>query len=89
MAGYTLNVDHWDWVDPETQKVHRLRRGDDVPAGVLDQEGIDVEEMSSGRAPQLLKKHSAEGEQARAEGTTPAATAQTQASSPPPPNTKK
>ena len=44
--GYTLNVDHWDWVNPETQKVTRLRRGDEVPAEVLDNEGIDIDVLS-------------------------------------------
>lgn len=53
--GYTLNVDHWDWVDPETQKVVRLRRGDKVPANVLSQEGMDEEELTKGNRPVLLK----------------------------------
>ena len=86
--GYTLNVDMWHWVNPETQKVIRLSRGDDVPQEVLDQEGIDIESMTSGRAPQLLKKHSAEGEQARGDRNT-AADASAQANSPAPPAQKK
>ena len=53
---YTLNVDHWDWVNPETQKVVRLRKGDDVPAEVLDQEGIDVKVLSEGFRPVFLSK---------------------------------
>lgn len=53
--GYTLNVDHWDWVDPETQKVVRLRRGDAVPANILSQEGMDEEELTKGFRPVLLK----------------------------------
>jgi ribonuclease I len=52
--GFTLNVDHWDWVNPETQKVVRLRRGDEVPSEVLDQEGIDVKELSSSWNPVFL-----------------------------------
>jgi hypothetical protein len=53
--GYTLNVDQWDWIDPETQKVTRLRRGDKVPSVVLAQEGIDEEELTKGNFPILLK----------------------------------
>jgi hypothetical protein len=54
MAGYTLNIDHWDWVDPETQKVTRLRRGDTVPAGVVNQEGVDKDEVTKGPRPVFL-----------------------------------
>lgn len=59
---YTLNIDTWDWVNPETQKVTRLRKGDEVPAEILNQDGIDIEEMTKGRNPQLLTKQ----EEARA-----------------------
>jgi hypothetical protein len=43
--GYTLNVDHWDWVDPESQKVIRLRKGE---------EGVDADELSKGWRPLFL-----------------------------------
>lgn len=58
MASYTLNVDHWDWVNPETQKVLKLRRGDEVPPEVLDQEGIEIDELTGDdvRFPMFLKK---------------------------------
>lgn len=59
--GYTLNVDHWDWVNPETNKVTRLRKGDDVPTEVLDQEGIDKDELLKGTRPVLLSKEDASG----------------------------
>jgi hypothetical protein len=52
--GYTLNVDHWDWVDPESQKVIRLRKGDEVPSEVLSQEGVDADELSKGWRPLFL-----------------------------------
>jgi hypothetical protein len=51
---YTLNIDHWDWVDPETQKVTRLRRGDTVPVGVVNQEGVDKDEVTKGSHPVFL-----------------------------------
>jgi hypothetical protein len=54
MAAYTLNIDHWDWVHPETQKVTRLRRGDAVPAEVLNQEGVDKDEVTKGPHPVFL-----------------------------------
>lgn len=63
---HTLNIDFWDWVNPETQKVVKLRKGDEVPAEVLNQEGIDVEELSNGRAPMLLAKRSDEAKDVRA-----------------------
>jgi hypothetical protein len=47
---YLLNVDQWDWVNPETQKVIRLRRGDEIPGEVLEQEGVDVESLTAPRA---------------------------------------
>ena len=56
MSGYTLNVDHWDWVNPEDQKVLRLRKGDDVPEEVLNQDGIDVEALSTSWRPVFLAK---------------------------------
>jgi hypothetical protein len=53
-AGYTLNIDHWDWVNPETQKVLRLRHGDKVPSEVVNQEGVDTEEVTKGPRPVFL-----------------------------------
>ncbi|HJS81851.1 MAG TPA: hypothetical protein VJ742_03355 [Nitrososphaera sp.] len=50
-----LNVDHWDWVHPETQKVTRLRRGDEVPAEVLSFIEDGGDSMYGGRNPVLLK----------------------------------
>lgn len=64
---YTLNIDTWDWINPETQKVTKLRKGDDVPQEVLNQDGIDIEEMTKGRNPQLLTKQ----EEARASASAP------------------
>ena len=52
---YTFNGDFWSWINPETQKPLVLRRGDEVPQEVLDQEGVNVEEMSKGYAPMFLK----------------------------------
>lgn len=77
---YTLNIDTWDWINPETQKVLRLRKGDDIPEEVLAQEGIDIEEMTKGRNPQLVAKHSDEGEAVRSEPRSEAATASAQGS---------
>lgn len=53
--GYTLNVDLWNWVNPETQKVVQLRRGDKVPSEVLQQDGIDVDALCEGPKPVFLK----------------------------------
>lgn len=71
--GYTLNIDHWDWVDPETQRVVRLRRGDKVPANVLSQEGMDEEELTKGFRPILLEGDG--DDEKRAAGTSPATAA--------------
>lgn len=49
-----LNVDHWDWVDPETNRVVRLRRGDEVPERVLGF-SEDREAFFLGRNPVMLK----------------------------------
>jgi hypothetical protein len=54
--GYVLNYDCWDWVDPENQKVTKLVKGDEVPAKILDQEGIDKDELTKGTNPVLLSK---------------------------------
>ena len=86
--GYTLNVDFWDWVDPETQKVVRLRRGDEVPAKVLSQEGIDEEELTKGLRPILLKG-TGDDERREAGPKTPAASASQQGNSPSPQKTEK
>lgn len=51
---YRLNVDMWDWVNPETQKVLRLRRGDEVPAEVLET-AEDKEAFFAGPRPVLLR----------------------------------
>lgn len=53
--GYTLNFDMWNWVNPETQKVTKLSKGDEVPAEVLNQEGVDVDALSQGFNPVFLK----------------------------------
>ena len=73
---YTLNIDHWDWVNPETQKVVRLRRGDEVPAEVLDNEGIDKDALSGSWNPVFLKAEDSpaqgqvsQSDAARASGT--------------------
>jgi hypothetical protein len=50
-----LNVDLWDWVHPETQKVYRLRKGDEVPAEVLDFTD-DKESFFAGPRPVLLRQ---------------------------------
>lgn len=56
---WLLNVDQWDWINPETQKVHRLRRGDKVPGEVLEQEGIDIDELTTrARVPIFVKDES-------------------------------
>lgn len=52
---YRLNVDMWDWVNPKTQKTVQLRKGDEVPQEVLDQEGVNVEELEKGRFPMFLR----------------------------------
>jgi hypothetical protein len=49
-----LNIDHWDWVDPETNRVVRLRRGDEVPDRVLSF-SEDPEAFYLGRNPVMLK----------------------------------
>jgi hypothetical protein len=64
--GYTLNVDLWEWVNPETQKVTKLNRGDEVPAEVLEQDGVDAEQLSSGRNPTFLKDDSEGAQEAKA-----------------------
>jgi hypothetical protein len=53
-TGYTLNADYWDWTNPDTQKVLRLRRGDTLPAEVVNQEGIDTDEATKGPRPNFL-----------------------------------
>ena len=64
---YLLNVDAWDWVNPETQKIIRLRRGDEIPGEVLEQEGIDIEALTTrARVPVFLDSGSDAGK--RAEG---------------------
>lgn len=65
-----LNVDHWDFVNPETQKVLKLRKGDEVPAEVL---GFmeDQEAFFAGPRPVLLKK-----EEAREQASAPKQQAQ-------------
>lgn len=50
-----LNVDHWDWVHPETQKVIRLRRGDEIPAEVLSFTDDGGDSMFQGPHPVILK----------------------------------
>lgn len=55
---YKLNVDMWHVVNPEDQKIHRLSRGDEVPQWALDNEGIDVEALTTGRSPVLVKDES-------------------------------
>ena len=50
-----LNVDHWDWVHPETQKITRLNRGDEVPAEILSFTEDGGDSMFQGRNPVLLK----------------------------------
>lgn len=80
--GYTLNVDHWDWVNPETQKVVRLRRGDEVPGEVLNQEGINLEELEVGRNPIFLKQSSDESREAGPKTEAEATSQQATSSSP-------
>lgn len=81
--GFTLDIDHWDWVNPETQKVLRLRRGDEVPSEVLDQEGIDTDELTQGFRPMFLKGQSEEVREQAGPKTESAATSQEAQSSSP------
>jgi hypothetical protein len=56
---YRLNVDMWHPVHPETQKIHRLSRGDEVPDWALDNEGIDIDALTTGaRNPLFVKDES-------------------------------
>jgi hypothetical protein len=55
---YRLNVDMWHVVNPEDQKIHRLSKGDEVPDWALDNEGIDVDALSTSRVPMFIKDDS-------------------------------
>lgn len=58
MSGYKLNVDMWQVVNPEDQKIHRLSRGDEVPSWALP-EGDDLKAVTEGvRNPLFVKDES-------------------------------
>lgn len=50
-----LNADLWDWVDPETSKVTRLRRGDEVPDRIISFTEDGGKSMFEGWRPVLTK----------------------------------
>lgn len=52
---YRLNIDMWHPVNPETQKIVRLSKGDEVPDWALDNEGIDLDVLTSSRVPMFIK----------------------------------
>jgi hypothetical protein len=52
---YILNVDMWHVVNPEDQKIHRLAKGDKVPDWAVDNEGVDLDTLTTGRFPVFVK----------------------------------
>lgn len=61
MSGWLLNVDMWHPVEPETNKIHRLSRGDKVPSWALP-EGDDLEAVTTqARVPMFVKDESDAG----------------------------
>lgn len=63
---YRLNVDMWHVVNPETNKIHRLSKGDEVPGWALENEGVDLDVLLNSRVPVFVKDEEDAGPRSQA-----------------------